>query len=274
MTDSQPSASQPSASPSPRRRWIKNRRDLLVFILVFLAISLLFAGGAFLMWTANPAQPAAVALAALESSDTVEVIQADRTITFDPLTPDQRPVGFLFYPGALVDPRAYAPILRPLAEAGYLVTTTYMPLNLAVFNTSAGDALRAAHPEIETWVIGGHSMGGAMASRYALDSGDLAGLALIASYPFGDLSGQNSLLTVSIYGDSDGLVPLSQIDDSKASLPASTSYVLIPGGNHAQFGDYGAQRGDLPASIPAADQHAQTVEALLALLRQAEVYIG
>ncbi|MBL8133624.1 MAG: alpha/beta hydrolase [Anaerolineae bacterium] len=256
-------------STRTQRRWIKNRRDLLVFIVIFALVSLIIAGGAFLLWAANPAQPGAVALAALESSESVAVTQADGVITFDPFTPDQRSVGFVFYPGALVDPRAYAPILRPLAEAGYLVVTRTMPLNLAIFNVSAADALRAAHPEIAAWVIGGHSMGGAMASRYALERGDLAGLALLGSFPFGDLSGA-PLPTVSIYGDSDGLISLKQIDESRAALPAETEYVLLEGANHAQFGDYGAQRGDLPAALPAADQQAATAAALLALLEQVE----
>ncbi|MCK6578273.1 MAG: alpha/beta hydrolase [Anaerolineae bacterium] len=252
-----------------RRRWIKNRRDLLVFVVIFALVSLVVAGVAFLLWTANPAQPGAVALAALGSSESVAVTQSDGVITFDPLTPDQRPVGFIFYPGALVDPRAYAPVLRPLAEAGFLVVTRTMPLNLAIFDTSAADALRAAHPEIAAWVIGGHSMGGAMASRYTLDRGDLAGLALLASFPFGDLSGL-TLPTVSIYGDSDGLISLRQIDESRAVLPVGTEYMLLEGANHAQFGDYGAQRGDLPAALPAADQQAATAAALLALLEQVE----
>ncbi|MGQ9907534.1 MAG: alpha/beta hydrolase [Candidatus Flexifilum sp.] len=254
------------AVPPTRRRWIKNRRDLALFILIFLAISLAISAAAFLLWTANPAQPGAVALAALENSATVQVIQADRTITFDPLG-DQADVGFIFYPGALVDPRAYAPILRPLAEAGYLVVTQYMPLNLAIFDLQAADRLRALYPEIADWVIGGHSMGGAMASRYALENRTVVGLALIGSFPFGDLSGLD-LPTVSIYGDSDGLIPLSEIDQSRASLPPDTVFVELPGANHAQFGDYGAQRGDLPATMPAAEQHARTVEALLALLER------
>lgn len=260
----QPISMQPV--PPARRRWIKNRRDLALFILIFVLISLAISAAAFLLWTANPAQPGATALAALESSDTVQVLQQDRTITFDPLG-EQSSVGFVFYPGALVDPRAYAPILRPLAEAGYLVVTQYMPLNLAIFDIEAADRLRALHPEIAAWVIGGHSMGGAMASRYALDNRDVVGLALIGSFPFGDLSGLD-LPVVSIYGDSDGLIPLSRIDESRASLPADTVFIELAGANHAQFGDYGAQRGDRPATMPPDEQHARTVEALLALLER------
>lgn len=254
-----------TVSPSPSRRWIKNPRDFLVFLMIFVLISLVISAIAFLLWVSNPAQPGGIALAALETSETVEVTQANGVITFDPLTPDQQPIGLIFYPGALVDPRAYAPILRPLAESGYFVITQYMPLNLAVFNINAADALRAAHPEIETWAIFGHSMGGAMASRYTLEHSDIVGLALLATIPFGDLSGV-SIPVYSIYGDTDGLITLSAIEENRAALPASTEYVLIEGANHAQFGDYGTQRNDLPAVISLTTQHTAIVEALFAFL--------
>ncbi len=254
-----------AAVSSPSRRWIKNPRDFLVFLIIFILISLVIAAISVLLWVSNPAQPGGIALAALESSNTVNVTIEGGVITFDPLTPDQQQIGLLFYPGALVDPRAYAPILRPLAENGYFVITQYMPLNLAVFNINAADALRAAHPEIETWVIAGHSMGGAMASRYAFEHSDIIGLALLGSYPFGDLSSV-SIPVYSIYGDTDGLIPLTQIEETRASLPPDTEFVLIEGANHAQFGDYGTQRNDLPAVISLTTQHNAIVEALFAFL--------
>ena len=41
------------------------------------------------------------------------------------LEPDQaEDIGLVFYPGGLVEPSAYAPVLRNLAEAGYLVVIT------------------------------------------------------------------------------------------------------------------------------------------------------
>ncbi len=41
------------------------------------------------------------------------------------------------------------------------------------------------------------------------------------------------------------------------------------GGNHAQFGNYGPQKGDSPATITAAEQQEQTVEAVSAFLASA-----
>jgi hypothetical protein len=72
---------------------------------------------------------------------------------------------------------------------------------------------------------------------------------------------------VSISGTNDGLATPAKIEDSKTNLPASTVYVPIQGGNHAQFGYYGEQEGDNPATISRAEQQAQLVAAMVKLLQ-------
>ena len=64
----------------------------------------------------------------------------------------------------------------------------------------------------------------------------------------------------------DGLATVEEIRQSAALLPAATEFVAIEGGNHAQFGSYGAQEGDNPAAIPAAEQQAQAAAATVAAL--------
>jgi hypothetical protein len=59
---------------------------------------------------------------------------------------------------------------------------------------------------------------------------------------------------------------LEPFDASRALLPADTTWVVIEGGNHAQFGDYGFQPGDNAAVISAVDQQALIVEATIAFL--------
>ena len=64
---------------------------------------------------------------------------------------------------------------------------------------------------------------------------------------------------------------MTTIDEIKASaalLPSDATFVPIEGGNHAQFGWYGPQSGDNPASISHAEQQAQTVAATAALLER------
>jgi pimeloyl-ACP methyl ester carboxylesterase len=127
-----------------------------------------------------------------------------------------------------------------------------------------------AYPEIERWVVGGHSLGGAMAANFADTQPErVAGLVLWASYPAesNDLSGRD-LPVVSVYGTLDGLATVEKIEASRPLLPADTEWVAIAGGNHAQFGWYGEQAGDNPAEIGRREQQAQTVAATAALLQK------
>jgi pimeloyl-ACP methyl ester carboxylesterase len=144
-----------------------------------------------------------------------------------------------------------------------------MPLNLAVLGANRADAVIKANPEIGHWAIGGHSLGGSMAAKYVYDHPQAVdGLALWASYPAGNnsLAGRDDLATVSISGTQDGLSTPAKIEASRALLPGSARYVAIEGGNHAQFGWYGPQSGDNPATISREDQQRQTVTATVELL--------
>ena len=158
--------------------------------------------------------------------------------------------------------------MRAIAEAGYLAAITPMPFGLAVLSPDAADGVIAEHPEIETWVIGGHSLGGAMAAQYADGHDDVIdGLVLWAAYPAGgtDLSDAD-LIVASISASEDGLASREEIEASAAQLPPDTTFVEIEGGNHAQFGSYGEQAGDGEATIPPAEQQDQAVAATLAVL--------
>lgn len=218
---------------------------------------------------ANTYSATAEALAALESDEQVTVLE-ENWLIFTPnvTTPT---TGFIVYPGGLVDPRAYAPLARGIAAEGYVVVIVPMPLNLAVFNLNAADEVLAdaRFASVTHWAIGGHSLGGAMASAYVYGApGAMGGLALWASYPAenNNLAGQTGLTAVSIFGTQDGLLESGVIDNSRALLPADTVFVSIEGGNHAQFGWYGAQEGDLPATIAHAEQQALTVSATAEML--------
>ena len=57
-----------------------------------------------------------------------------------------------------------------------------------------------------------------------------------------------------------------KFEASRVNLPAAAQEIAIPGGNHAQFGSYGAQKGDGTATISAQAQLNATVDALLPLL--------
>ena len=231
-------------------------------------LAVLFLG--FVVWGSTPAQPMPEALAALQSDARVTVTTG-AWVTFEPVGV-QPETGLILYPGGRVDYRAYAPAAREIAVQGYLVVIVPMPLNLAVFNPGAASRVIAAHPEIQQWAIGGHSLGGAMAANFAKrHPGAVQALALWASYPASndDLSA-SGLRIVSIYGDLDGLATGEKIDASRALLPANTRWVAIQGGNHAQFGWYGDQSGDNAATISRPAQQAQIVAATVDLLKSLE----
>jgi pimeloyl-ACP methyl ester carboxylesterase len=98
--------------------------------------------------------------------------------------------------------------------------------------------------------------------------GLVQGLVFWASYPGGTFPFSADLKVLSISGSNDGLAVPSAIEASKKELPANTSYVVIEGGNHGQFGSYGDQPGDNPATILPAVQWAETAAATDELLSQ------
>jgi dienelactone hydrolase len=229
------------------------------------ALLLLVAGG-FTAWasSASPIMPSA--RQALIQDEQVQVTVGD-WLVFQPVgQPPQ--TGLILYPGGRVDYRAYAPYARAVASHGYLVVIVKMPLNLAVINPNAAQEVIRAYPDVQRWAVGGHSLGGAMAASYAAANPEqIDGLVLLAAYPASsaDLSGRE-LPVVSIYATQDGLATLDKIDAARPLLPADTRYVAVQGGNHAQFGDYGVQDGDLPAEISRAEQQAQALQSTLDLL--------
>jgi hypothetical protein len=236
------------------------KRVLLVAIAV-----LLVAIAGFTIWAYTPLGPMPEAMAALQSDDQVTV-QTSPWLTFAP-TGTQPTTGFIFYPGGRVDARSYAPPARALAEQGYLVTIVPMPFNLAVFGSNRANDVIAAHPEITHWAIGGHSLGGAMAASYVYKNPDAVdGMALWAGYPAANNSLAGRTLPVaSLYGTNDGSV--ENFETTKPLMPASTKFVPIQGGNHAQMGYYGPQPGDGVATITREEQQAQVIAETAALLK-------
>ena len=228
-------------------------------------VLLLVAASGFVIWATSTPDPGPSAIAALESDEAVQVVDGDG-FTFLPATAPS--VGFILYPGARVDPASYAAPARAIAEAGYLVVVPKLTLNLAVFDSDAADEIIAAHPEIDRWVMGGHSLGGAMAAEYTDERRDsVAGLVLWAAFP-GDGTDLSTLdaPVVSVYGTRDGLATVDDIAESRRRLPDDAVFVPVDGGNHAQFGDYGEQSGDNPATVTRDEQQAEVVEASLRVL--------
>ncbi len=220
---------------------------------------------AFVIWGSTPARPMPEVFERVPGLN--DLGAGERWLTFVP-DGGAPTVGLILYPGGRVDFRAYAPTAQAIADQGYFVALVRMPLSLAVFDPDAAAEVIAAHPEIERWAVGGHSLGGAMAANFAAaHPGSVQGLVLWAAYPASsdDLS-QSGLRVVSISASLDGLATPEKIAASRPLLPPDTVWVVIEGGNHAQFGWYGDQNGDNPAAISREEQQARIIAATAALL--------
>jgi len=183
--------------------------------------------------------------------------------------------AFIFYPGGLVDPRAYAPPIRAITEAGYLTFIVKMPQDLAPFGTRRANTIidGAEYSFIEKWAIGGHSVGGTFACAFAKDfTEQLDGIAIWASYPSESFRiDDKDLKVVLIYGTNNPNVNDDEVESEKPYLPADTTYVRIEGGNHTQFGyydtsPYAVQPGDDNATITREEQQSQIIQATIDLL--------
>ena len=206
--------------------------------------------GGFYLYVEDYYEADATALAALDEeevhllSDELILIEQDEASS----------TALIFYPGAKVEYLAYLPILNQLSkDAGISIFITRMPFNMAIFDANRANSIIESYPDIEQWYIGGHSMGGAMASQYASKNQEkIEGLILLGAYLYGDYPASNSL---TIYGTLNTSVA-DKIDYTE-------NIVAIEGGNHAQFGNYGQQKGDAVATISQSEQQELAIDAIV-----------
>ena len=223
-------------------------------------------GASICLWL-SPFGADQVALSVLDDPSGIVVTETRDAIVISP-TGEQAKVGLVFYPGARVDSRAYLAILRPFAEAGAEVAVVKEPLGIAFLGFRFADAWIADRPQIDTWLVGGHSLGGVAASGAATSTA-IDGLLLWASFPASDISELETLSVVSVYGTADAIAEADDILASAIKLPPSTEFAPIEGAIHSFFGDYGIQPGDGEPGVERGSAQAQIIEASLVLLQEA-----
>ena len=233
-------------------------RRLLIGVLVII----LLGGIALIGWATISAQEATERAVVVLRDNGIQ--REDGQLVFWPNSPADK--GLIYYPGGLVEPEAYAFTAQGIADAGYLVVIPKMPLNLAFTGINRADGIRENFPEIESWVIGGHSLGGAMAAEYAKNNTDtLAGLIMFASYPANNEEFVNFPIPIlTIIGSKDPGAP--QQEAFYEAISASALRFIIEGGNHLQYADYGFQKDDGIATISALEQQEQIIAATILFL--------
>ena len=231
---------------SRRKKWLV-AGGMILLVLAILA-------GVFFWYVSDyyRAEDAALEILAQDTGITVQ----DNLTMLSPAAPTD--TAMIFYPGAKVEAEAYLPLLDQIRQTGITCILVHMPFHMAIFDANAAEDVIDQFPAFQHWYIAGHSMGGAMASQFASDHPDqIDGLILMGAYIYGDYPAEK---TLTIYGSLNQSVE-DQIDYTE-------NIVEIEGGNHAQFGNYGPQKGDLPAAISAEEQQKQTVAAIEAFLAQ------
>lgn len=216
------------------------KRILLLLLLLALALGGGLVGATFYLF--RPYQAEAWVQPYLDRAG-LALEEAPYGLTLLPQTPKAL---LAFYPGARVDPLAYAPLLAPLTQAGYLVVLLKVPQGIALLGKGRALEAKAAHPNLPM-AVGGHSLGGVVAAEVAAREG--LPLVLFAAYPEGNLS-QEAFPTLALYGTEDGLLPPEKAKEVAKRLPRGARVVFVEGLNHAGFGAYGPQRGDRPATRP------------------------
>ncbi|MCY1083540.1 alpha/beta hydrolase family protein [Archangium lansingense] len=187
--------------------------------------------------------------------------------------------------GGFVPPEDYLWLAESLAARGYVVAMPSHPLDMplsAIDNGRFAHELLTSPPEdslLEGLVhptriaVAGHSLGGVVATKLALDGG-FAALALLASYPDpADLDRLPSLAvpSLSLAGELDCLSDLPRVRADAALLPSPSVLAVLEGVTHFQFtasDQRDIEDGCAPA-IPLDTAHERIAEVLTLFLNAA-----
>ena len=223
-------------------------------VLFFVLIAALVG---FVLWAESPmrAEPEPLTSAAPYTA-------TDEGIVMTPTNPTG--TGLVFIAGARVEPASYVAKLSGIVEAGVTVVIVQPILNFAIFEYRPLSEFEI--PGVDTWYVGGHSLGGVKACLYAADpANEVAGLVLFSSYCASSIA-DTDLPVLTLSAENGGLSTPSKIADAADLLPPGNTVVTIPGAVHAQFGDYGEQPGDGTPTASDAEVSTVITNALLKFL--------
>lgn len=217
----------------------------------------------FIIWVLYSYQSHGVSKSLLESNNKITVKDNEDYFLFEPKQTTDK--VFIFYPGAMVDPKAYVPLCRKISENSIKVYLIKMPWRLASNGYELPKKLGLLSDKSKTYILGGHSQGGKMAAEFVKENPNLIDkLILIGTTHPRDISLTDITIPIlKIYGSNDGVADKKSIFRNKAKLPATAKFVEIKGANHAQFGYYGFQLGDNSAGISREQQQKETFKIIM-----------
>ncbi|MGN5651308.1 alpha/beta hydrolase [Bacillus sp. Brlt_9] len=228
------------------KKWIK--------IILYSLLGILLIGSiSFFVWSQFTYKPTKEALSLVDDKKDEDYIAFGEK---------DAKIGVIFYQGAKVEAEAYSYLGEALAKDGHFVVMPKLPLNLAILGINEVDSVIEKYPEVQKWYVAGHSMGGAMISRYAFQHEEkVDGIIFLGSYPADDFSAK-SIPMLSIYGEVDALATVEKIENNKKLMSKNNTMHMIKGGNHANFGMYGEQKGDNASLITPKAQQDETVKVI------------
>lgn len=245
-----------------KKQLSKSEKNVVKIMAV--AIVVATAVFAWLMYANDYYKATDVAKKAMLGTSEIEVVGEEGYYVFTQKNSEAEK-GIVFYPGGKVEETAYAPLLMELAEEGYEVYLVKMPAKLAIFGMNAAKKIFKEAEHITDWTMMGHSLGGAMAASFsASHDEEVDALVLLAAYSTEDLKNME-IDVYSFYGSEDKVLNMEKYEEYRGNLPAEVVEEVIEGGNHANYGHYGAQEGDGEASITRKEQQECVLDIFISL---------
>lgn len=218
----------------------------------------------------------------LYESKYLDIYENRKYIYIEPKGISKPSTGIIFYPGGLVEEKAYLPLLVELSKDGYGIYIVKSLMNVPILNSNSAENI-IGEERFTNYILMGHSLGGTSLLKYfskqTNNSKKVDGIVLLASYSDGKYifdsqrndNYKRDIPILSIVGSNDNVINIERYEKDKINLPNDTKYVVIDGGNHSYFGNYGKQRNDNEANISLEDQQYNTIKEIEEFLNESNV---
>lgn len=198
----------------------------------------------------------------LKSDEIIEINENKSYYKFDNINHDDQAI--IFYGGGKVEEISYAPLCNKIAHQGIDVYLVKFPLYFPLINVGAANEIIKNNLHEHLYMMG-HSLGGTAAALYLKDiKTSFDGIIFLASYSTTKLN--DSLKCLSLYGSNDSVLNKEEYTKNTNNFPTNYKEIIIEGGNHSNFGDYGLQRKDTASKLSNDEQVELTTSLVVSLM--------